>query len=172
MAEYVKNTLTGEIIVSEKLGKKFYKSPYINCTEDEINAKILELDLQKAKEGKLIQLFNAYKNAQQIQVVNGHTFIVSLRGELFLDIERQVNAANILGQADLIAVDINGELVTLSEVPLSEWITFYTTAKPVSVNNLKLYRSFEATIQSASTLSELNAITFDFPAMQTVNVNI
>jgi len=150
---------------------------YVNLTPEEINnlgqMTSEELELIKLISNKITELENNYIAAQKIKIQNGHTFIINLRGDDFRDVERQVNAANILGKADLIAKDLDGVLQVIKDIPKALWITFYEIAKVISVDNLGLKSQAAAAISLSTTIEEVSLVnTNPFPAIETIVLDI
>ena len=170
---YRKNPQTQEIhefISVDNIGVQ--ASQWQNATQDEINNFILQEELKKQKTNKENEVAIAYEEAQYIKIQNGHTFIVQLKSENFLNIERQVFSANIRGFADLIASTIDGNLQVIKNIPKEQWNIFYERAKDISVNNLFLKTQFLFAIKSALTQEELQNINITFPLIQTIILSL
>lgn len=129
--------------------------------------------LNEIKNQKITSLETNYIAAQKIQLQNGHTFIVNLRGDDFRDIERQVTAANILGKADILAKDLSGSPLVIRDIPKATWILFYGHAKKISVNNLILKNEIFALIKATQSINNIESININpFPAIQTITLNL
>lgn len=160
-----------------------------HCYEDaiwldtEINAQftkptkeqiLAEIDRLNSKETKLKLLDNLYTAAQYIKVINGHSFLIPLKGDTFnILITNQVLAAQVAGSASLSFPDINGMMQTLIDVPFSEWQKFYIKAKKISFSNLILRDDKITEINNCQTSKELDEIDLNiFPAIDAVIIDI
>lgn len=132
----------------------------------------IEEILKKEKTKKLNELDIAYEQAQYIKIQNGHTFMFQLKGENFLNIERQVFSSNILGFADLIGQTIDGKLQIIKNIPKEQWNIFYEKAKDISVNNLSIKTKLLFAIKNVATQEELDNIKIEFPPIETVIIKL
>lgn len=131
-----------------------------------------EMLLESAKSKKIQELETAYRAAQWIQVRNGHIFFVPLAGSDWVTIETACLSAYMRGVADLIWQDIDGNIQTLKDLPLTEWQKFYSTAKPIGVSNKDIRVRKEIDINNCQTQAELDAVVWIFPAITEVIVDI
>lgn len=137
------------------------------------NLQIWEKNLAELKIERLDELESNYTAAQKIYLQNGHIFIISLKGNDFLDIERQINAAQNLGSASLISVDTTGVLRVINNIPYAIWLEFYELAKNISVSNLALKFETIIAIKTAQSIVGLEAININqFPAIQTITLDL
>jgi len=139
---------------------------------EERDAKTTEQLLEEAKTLKINGLENDYINSQWLSVKNGHEFIVPLAGDNWKKIENACFSAGRLGVADLIWQDINGEFQLLKDLPVAEWYKFYAFAKPIGVSNKALRVIKEVEIASCKSQDELNTITWNFPAIQQILIDL
>ena len=130
-------------------------------------------ELNNLKTSKIAELETNYIAAQKIQLQNGHTFIVDLKGDNFRDIERQVTAANILGKADILAKDLSGSPLVIRDIPKATWILFYGYAKKISVNNLILKNETLALIKATQSINNIESININpFPAITSIALSL
>ena len=129
--------------------------------------------LQEAKDIKLIELETIYAQFQWIRVINGHTFMIPLSGEGFKQVSNQANAAKINGSASLRWPDIDGNIRTLFNIPLSEWLKFFSPAKSISEINYFSKEDKILQINACLTSSALNAVDINiFPPIIEVQIDI
>ena len=115
--------------------------------------------IQNIRQQKLQELETAYNKAQVCKIINGHTFTIPLKGDLFTrDIKGQVDEATKFGFSDLVANDINGKVVIIPQIPKEMWDYFWSKTKPLSTENYGKLRLLTEKIQEAITLEELQAI--------------
>jgi hypothetical protein len=135
-------------------------------------AKTPEQLLQEAKEQKIRQLEVVYTNAQLIKIVNGNTFYVPLKGEFYnTHITQKLTVAQSRGYATLVAQDTTGALIKKEDIAYSFWKKFIEIADPISISNFDLKEKYLNEIKTA-TQEELNAITFSFPSIKEVEMDL
>jgi hypothetical protein len=152
-------------------GQSDYKSQ--SQKEDDLLPSAEEL-LQEAKNEKIKELESLYSNAQFIRVINGHTFMIPLKGEFFnVVVANQVLAAKVNGSASLRAPDIDKNIRTLMGIPYSEWEKFFKPAKLISFANFNLKEDKILNINACLTSSDLNDTDLNiFPEIEQVLIDI
>jgi hypothetical protein len=130
-----------------------------------------QIDLKTAKENKNILIENAYSLAQFAYVKqNGSIFKMSLRGDTWLDFERQLLKASINGVADLIAINESGILKVLKDIPFLVLQPLYKNLCDVSVANFTIKSQLLYQVNIAQDNSAVENIVITFPDIQTFQI--
>lgn len=148
----------------------FSQPDYKNRSQRE--AKTTQQILNEAKEAKILELKDAYTIAQNIKVINGHTFLIPLKGDFYnIVINQKVTAAISKGSSSLEIVDVNGSLITLNEMPLSKWKIIHSISDTISFSNFSLKNKKIAEIEDCNSLEDLEEININvFPEIQEINL--
>lgn len=157
------------IIIDENIIPSFSETLIVNL---ENNTLEIKQDFSREKGKKENEVNKAYEEAQYIEIQNGHIFMVQLKGENFLNIERQVFSANIRGFADLITTTIDGNVQVIKNIPKEQWNIFYEKAKDISVNNLSIKTKLLFAIKNVTTQEELDNIKIEFPPIETIILDL
>jgi hypothetical protein len=177
-----KNLLTNEIdygnvdseFEAENLnGNIIQDSPWVEIAKgsiDYINYH-KQVDLKTAQTNKYTLIENAYSLAQFALVKqNGSIFKMELRGNNWLDFERQLLKASINGVADLIAINEAGILKVLKDIPFVVLQPLYKSLCGISVGNYAIKNQLLYQVNNAQDSSAVENIVITFPEIQTFTI--
>ena len=149
------------------------------CFDDSINDWIYNIkgeetllkELQTAKTNKNTLIQDAYSLAQFALVNNNNsTFKIELKGNNWLDFERQVLKANINGVADFIAINEDGVLKIIKDILFTILQPLYKALCDVSVGNYIIKNQLLYQVNNAEDILTLENIIITFPEIQTFTI--
>lgn len=139
-----------------------------------ISSKTKEVLLQNAKDDKIEEIEEIYCKVQQVKIINGVTFYMPIRGELFNVTFPQMIAAgrNIEeGNSYVRIVDINKTIFT-GKMPYDLLQEVYNICYEISITNNNDKHYFIDEINKTKTIEEVENYEFEYITDCEINLNI
>lgn len=140
----------------------------------EISFKTKEILLQNAKNDKIKEIEETYNKVQYVKIVNGITFYMPIRGDLFNVILPQVIKIG-QGRKDnlsyLRVVNSINNIEYVGKLPYDLLDDIYQKTYDISINNNNNKHAFIKEINAKQELENVKNYNFNYIPIQTININ-